>query len=372
MSKYPIRILQIVPNMQSGGLENFIMNIYKNIDRNLVQFDFLVHYNEEKFFDKEILAMGGKIYRFSLRNDNNLIKYIVQLNKFYKNHKEYRVIHCHMSSIGFINFLIAKKNKVSIRIAHSHNSATDKTLKGRVKRFMMLPYKYVSTINYACSPEAGKYLYGNRSFEFIPNAVDTDKFRFLIDDRNEIRRKYGIDKDTVVIGHIGRFNVQKNHDFLIDMFKKYNSINPNSKLILIGNGELYDNVKKKVEENNLKENVIFTGVIKETWKYYSAFDIFVLPSLFEGLPVVGVEAQCSGVKCLFADNITKEVKVTDLIDYLKLELDTWVNAICNMDLNYFRNDYYKIVKNTNFNIKTLAKRMQEKYIKLYGGNNNED
>lgn len=359
-----IKILHIVPNMNVGGLETFIMNIYRNIDRNKIQFDFIEHYKEESFYDKEIRELGGKIYHFSLRNDNNIIKYIIELNNFYKTHKEYKIIHCHMSSIGFINFIVAKINKIKVRIAHSHNSSTEKTIKGKIKRLMMLPYKYVSTINYACSSESGKYLFGKKKFEFIPNAVDTDKFKFSKYNRIQIRKKFDIDDATVVIGHIGRFNIQKNHEFIIDMFKKYNFIHPNSKLMLIGNGELYNKIKAKVKEMNLEKNVIFTGVVNETWKYYSAFDIFILPSFFEGLPVVGVEAQCNGIKCLFANNITKEIQVTNLISYLNLDIDTWVKTLCDIDIYYDKKNYYKIVKNTNFNIKKLAKKMQKKYIEM--------
>lgn len=367
MKNKPIRILQIVPNMQSGGLENLIMNIYRNIDRNRVQFDFLVHYKEKKFFDDEIEKLGGKIYRFSLRNDNNLIKYIKELNKFYKKHPEYKVIHCHMSSIGFINFLIAKHNKINVRIAHSHNSSTDKTLKGRIKRIMMIPYKYVSTINYACSTEAGRFLYGKKFFEVIPNAIDCDKFKFSIENRTMIRKKYNINDNDILIGHIGRFNVQKNHTFLLEVFKETVKKNNNLKLMLIGDGELMPNVKKYISENNLDDKVIVTGVVADTWKYYSAFDIFVLPSLFEGLPVVGVEAQCSGVKCLFADNITRDVVISDVIEYRKLDKEIWEKEFLNFDKknNLYRKKYKNIVEKSNFNITKLANFLEKEYIRRY-------
>lgn len=367
MNNAPIRVLQIVPNMQNGGLENLIMNIYRNIDRSKVQFDFLVHYKERKFFDDEIEELGGRIFRLPLRNDNNLFKYVIDLNNFYKNHKEYKVIHCHMSSIGFINFLIAKHNGIKVRIAHSHNSNTDKTFKGRLKRIMMLPYKFASTINYACSTEAGKYLFGKQNFEMIPNAIDTKKFKFDNKFRKEIREKYDIDDSDILIGHIGRFNVQKNHMFIIESFNNALKKNKNLKLMLLGDGELMQNIKAKIRKMNLQDKIILTGVVSDAWKYYSAFDIFVLPSIFEGLPVVGVEAQCSGVKCLFADNITKDVEITNAIKYLPLDLEVWSEKYADFEFENIRNrkKYSKIVKESDFNIEKISKYLEEKYLEFY-------
>ncbi|MDD3341524.1 MAG: glycosyltransferase family 1 protein [Bacilli bacterium] len=361
----PIRILQIVPNMQMGGLETFIMNLYRNMDRSKVQFDFLVHYQARKFFDDEIDDKGGKIYHFSLRDNNNIIKYIKELNKFYKNHPEYKVIHCHMSSIGFINFLIAKKNGIKVRIAHSHNSSTDSSIKGKVKRIMMLPYKYVSTINYACSTEAGKYLYGNKPFDMIPNAIDPKKFKFDEKNRDNLRKKYNIDKSNILIGHIGRFNIQKNHEFLLDSFSEALKENDNLRLMLIGDGELMPNVKKRIHQLNLQNYVTLTGVVDDSWKYYSAFDIFALPSIFEGLPVVGVEAQCSGVYCLFADNITKDVEISDRIEYLKLNKTVWKNKFINIDTkNRNRNSYFNCINKSDFNINKISKYLEHEYLNL--------
>lgn len=361
ISKEPIRILQIVPNMQSGGLENFIMNIYRHVDRKKIQFDFLVHYQEEKFFDKEIEKLGGKIFRFSLRNDNNILKYIKKLNAFYKNHPEYRVIHCHMSSIGFINFLIAKKNGIKVRIAHSHNSKTDKTLKGKVKRLLMLPYKYESTINYACSNKAGKYLFGKKSYEVIPNAIEIEAFKYNKDLRKEIRKQLNISDETVLLGHIGRFNIQKNHAFLLKIFKEIQLINKNTKLILIGDGELKNQIYKMAQQYDLNKNIIYTGTISNTFEYYNAMDAFLLPSLFEGLPVVGIESQTNGLKCYFSSNITKEVSISENTFFLKLDNPKcWAQKIIE---NKF--DRTTKINNEKYNIKKVAKNLQERYIGLY-------
>ena len=215
----PIRVLQVVPNMNSGGLENLIMNIYRNIDRSKVQFDFIVHYEKRGFFDDEIESLGGKIYRFSVREDNNIIKYVKDLNLFFKNHPEYRVVHGHMASLGFIYLGIAKKYKVPVRIAHSHGTSHLRTIKGYIKFFTFKLVKYESNVNFACSTEAGKYLFGNkRKFEFIPNAIDMDKFEYDEEIRKEYRHKLDLD-GKLVLGHVGRFNLQKNHNFLLDIYR---------------------------------------------------------------------------------------------------------------------------------------------------------
>ncbi len=362
----PLRILQIVPNMQSGGLENLIMNIYRNIDTSKIQFDFLVHYTEKKHFDDEIEKMGGRIYRFSLRNDNNIFKYIIQLNNFYKKHQEYKVIHCHMSSIGFINFLIAKKNGIKVRIAHSHNSKTDNTIKGHIKRIMMLPYKYVSTINFACSTEAGYFLFKNKKFTFIPNAIDVIKYRFDKDKRNKLRKKLGFADNDIVLGHIGRFNVQKNHEYIIEMFRILSKRNSKYKLLLIGDGELKETIEKKCKQYHIDKSVKFTGVVSNSYDYYNTMDLFILPSLFEGLPVVGVEAQANGLKCIFSDNITREVDLTN-IKYLPLNLEMWINEIqkINMNSDVERKNKNKIILDSYFNIKELAKKLEYEYIEMY-------
>lgn len=365
----PIRILQIVPNMQQGGLENFIMNIYRNIDRKKVQFDFLVHYAEKKYFDDEIEKLGGKIFRFSLREDNKFFSYIKQLNDFFKEHKEYNVIHCHMASMGFIIFLIAKKNGVKVRIAHSHNANTEKSFKGFVKRILIKPLKYISTVNFACSQKAGKFLFGNKKFEVVPNAIDVNKFKFSEEKRREYRNKLDITETQFVIGHIGRFNVQKNHKFIVNVFNKYLKINPNAILLLIGDGELIGSIKERCIQLNIQDKVVFIGNVNNPYDYYSAMDLFILPSLFEGLPVVGVEAQANGLKCLFADNITKEVKLIDSSEYLDLNIDNWVEKINEIFQNKKtdRGYTYKTILKSDFEITKTVQNMEKIYMNF---NNN--
>lgn len=364
-----IRILHIVSNMQQGGIENFIMNIYRNIDRNKIQFDFLVHYKKRFYFDDEIEKMGGKIYRLSFMEDKNIFKYIHQLNIFFKNHMEYKVVHAHMGSLGGIYLNIAKKYNIPIRIAHSHGASHLNTLKGYIKYFMNKRFKYVANIYWACSTEAGVYMFGNKKkFEIIPNAINMEDFIFNIDIRNKVRKELNI-SDEIVIGNVGRFNLQKNHLFLLDIFSEIHKINPNTLLLLVGNGELEKDIKEKINSLKLFNNVKLLGIRSDVNRIYQAMDLFLMPSLFEGLPLTGVEAQTSKLRCFFSDVITKEVAITDNVMFipLKLTAEEWAKIILNNVL-YDRETIE--IKNKRFDIIKLSKEIQEKYIKLYESSEN--
>ena len=285
-----IRVLHIVPNMQQGGIENFLMNIYRNIDREKVQFDFLVHYQKKYFFDDEIEKLGGKIYRLSVREDNNLIKYIHDLNKFFKEHNEYRIVHGHMASLGYFYLNAAKENGVPIRIAHSHGANYLKTLKGYTKSFLFKLFKLPANIYWACSNEAGKFLFGkNTKFELIPNAINMKKFIYNIDIRSEVRNELNLN-NKLVIGHVGRFNLQKNHSFILDIFNEIHKINSNTVLILIGSGEL----EKNINESKYSDKIIFSDYRQDSANIHKLIDIFILPSINpDPLPTVVLEAMAS-------------------------------------------------------------------------------
>ena len=353
-----IKVLHVVPNMQPGGLETLIMNIYRNIDREKFQFDFLMHYKSKNVYDDEIKQLGGTIYKFSVREDNNLIKYITQLNKFFKEHKEYKIIHCHMSSLGALIFFIAKKNGVKVRIAHSHNSDTEKSIKGFIKSLLMKPYKYFSTINFACSELAGKYLYKNKPFIVLPNAIEMDKFKYDEKVRNEVRKELGCD-NKFVIGNVARFELQKNHEFLIDSFYEAYKNNKNLELILIGNGRYFDFINEKVKELHLDKCVKMLGIRNDTFRLYQAMDCFVLPSKFEGFPLTAVEAQASGVPCLFSNTITKTVKLNDNVKFIDInDKYSWANEMSRLSLSRVRKLSSDIQK---YDIKYLVKEISRIY-----------
>lgn len=365
----PIRVLQVVPNMQAGGLETLIMNLYRNIDRSKVQFDFLVHYKGQYFYDQEIKDLGGRIYHLSVREDNNILKYIKDLDNFFKNHTEYNVVHGHMVSTAIFYMYFAKKYGVKLRILHSHNTNTNTGIKGFTKAQLAKVAPHFANKYFACGEEAGKFLYKNKKFFIFNNGIDLNKFKF----DSQIRKKYRHDlniEDKLVIGHIGRFNMQKNHQFLIKIFNELQKIKTNSELLLIGDGELKNKIMDEVKELGLEEKVKFLGVREDTQNLYQAMDIFLLPSFFEGFPVVAVEAQDSGLPIIASSNITREINLTPQVSFYSLNRTPkeWADFILgNYNSNINRNnlDYYSKLQDAGFDIKKEAKRLQIFYEGFY-------
>lgn len=355
-----IRVLHIVPNMNSGGLETFIMNVYRNIDRNKFQFDFLEHYQEKSFYDSEIQSLGGKIYHFSLRDDNNIFKYIIKINKFFKNHNEYKVIHCHMESIGSLVFIIAKIHGIKIRIGHAHTNSFNKNLKGYVKRFLSLFFKYTTTINFACSNEAGRYLFKNKKYIVIPNGINFQKFKFNKNKRIKLRKEYNLE-DKFVIGHVGRMDDSKNQLFLIDVFNQYQKFNNNSMLILVGDGEFKNKILKKISKLNIENKVLLLGIRNDVNDLLSMFDVFAFPSKFEGLGICLIEAQINGLMTLTSENIPKNTNISNYIKYLPLEVNKWVTALKNVNKRDNKIVYNEEMK--KYNIESVVDILKKTYEK---------
>ncbi|GAA0827190.1 glycosyltransferase family 1 protein [Clostridium tertium] len=363
----PIRVLMVNYKMQCAGIESFIMNMYRNIDREKVKIDFLVHYSERQFYDDEIERMGGKIYRLSIREDNNFIKYKLELNKFFNNHPEYKIVHGHMESFGVFYLREAKKNGIPIRVAHSHIAKRNSGIKGYMKSVLNMFYKTYATHLFACSIDSGKFIFGRKeNFIVYNNAIDVDKFKFNKDVSDNIRTEFDIN-NNFVIGHVGRFNTQKNHIFLIKVFNEVHKRNDKVTLLLLGEGELENEIKNMVKKLGLENNIKFLGVRSDMDRIYQAMDLFILPSLFEGLPVSAIEAQAAGLKCILSDRITKETTMTDNIEYLSLNsgLSKWANEILKYNNNYERKDTSKLIKLSGYDIKSQAKQLQDFYCDSY-------
>lgn len=357
----PIRILIIDGKLICGGVESFLMNIYRHIDRQRVQFDFLVHYNDDFYYDNEVKQMGGKIYKLSFRNDNNYIKYKRDLNNFFKSHPEYQIVWGHMDGLASIYLKIAKKCGVKTTICHSHITNAERNFKGIIKRILKLnTWKYCD-YRFACSTEAGKYLYGKHEFKLIPNAIDIGRYSYNKNTRKRIRDCHGWN-DKVVIGHIGRFSPQKNHIFLIEVFNQIAMKNNNYVLCLCGEGEDRKKIEEIVYEKGLENKVVFTGNIQNVNEYYQAFDLFVMPSLYEGLPVSGIEAQTSGLKCLFSNSITSEVNIVkENVTFLPIEkkdINLWASEIENQS-SYSRIDQTETIIKSGYSIQDLSNKITE-------------
>lgn len=361
----PIRVLQIVTTMNRGGLETMLMNYYRNIDRSKIQFDFLEHRSEESDYDQEIMSLGGRIYRIDALNPFS-IKYRKQLKQFFKNHPEYKIVHCHLDCMSSIPLGYAKKNDVKVRIAHSHSSSQDKNIKFLLKSFYKRRISKVATHLFACGEKAGKWIFGNSNFSVINNAINTKDFLFNQDVRKKVREELEL-QNKFVIGHVGRFNEPKNHTFIIDIFKELVSIDDNARLLLVGEGDLKKEIEKKVANLGLSQYVIFYGKCDCVNKIMQAFDAFLFPSLYEGLPVALVEAQASGLKCFISNKVPEECIMSDNVEILSLEdlSVNWAKKINKYSDGYIRKNMFKSISDNDFDIEKNVKKLEVFYFNEY-------
>lgn len=325
-----IRILQCVNNMHRAGLETMIMNYYRNIDRTKIQFDFLTHRPERDDYDDEIESLGGRIFRAPRLYPQNYPAYFSYMNNFFKEHPEYQIMHSHIDSMSYLPLLAGKKAGVPIRIAHSHSTSIDLDLKYVLKQFFRSRILDVANHCCACGEEAGKFLFGDGMFQVIPNAIDVAKFSFDLDIRQKKRKELKIE-NKFVVGHVGRFSYPKNHKFLINVFIEILKREKNAVLMLVGCGEKEKEIKAQVDKLGIREQVCFLGNRNDVCELYQAMDVFVLPSLFEGIPVVGIEAQFSGLPCVFSDKVPNEVKFVEACQFIDLSFSAndWAERILN-------------------------------------------
>lgn len=371
MSK-PIRILHIVQKMEAGGTQAFLMNLYRNIDRDKIQFDFLVEYEEKEFYDDEIISLGGKIYYTKFRKTLNVIKFKKTLSNILKEHPEYKIVHIHATAIGKICTDVAKKCGVKTIIAHTHNNSAVKDWKYYPKILLRKLYTKGPTDFFACSEDAGRYTFKNKKFTVVYNAIDIDKFLFKQEIREEFRKEFNIE-DKFVIGNIGRLHEQKNQSFLIDVFYEIQKRKDNAILLIVGKGPLENELKEKVSNLGINDKVYFLGNRKDIERIYQGMDVFVLPSLFEGLGIVAIEAQVSGLPVIASTGVAKEANITNNILNIDLSepIDVWVEAICKTKVNN-RKSIEDIVRKSKFNIKNNVKFLQEFYLKKYYGDSYEE
>lgn len=359
-----IRVLQCVNDMHRAGLETMLMNYYRNIDREKIQFDFLTHRPNKSDYDDEIESLGGRVYYAPRLYPQNYLKYFKWMNQFFKEHPEYKIVHSHIDSMSYLPLLAAKKANIPVRIAHSHNTSIDKDFKYLLKQYFRLKITKVATDYCACGQEAGKFLFGDKDFTFIPNAIEVDKFLYNEDVRNKKRTELGI-KDEFVVGHVGRLSYQKNHKFLIKIFNELLKSEPNSLLILVGVGEKEEEIKKQVKELGIDSKVKFLGNRSDVNELYQAMDVFVMPSFFEGVPVVGIEAQFSDVPCVFSDKVPDEVKFNSKTKFVSLEatLNEWVNTV-KESKKMERNSKNGDMENSRYDINVAYSILENYYMNI--------
>ena len=363
-----IRVLQVFHGMDCGGAENMIMNLYRHIDRSKVQFDFLVHTKKKCFFDEEIKRLGGNIYFVPYYKVTNGKKYKNALNEFFSNHPEIKIVHGHLGSCAHIYLKIAKKYGC-FAIAHSHNTKPKSmSVKNILYRLFTYRTRRIADYFFGCSAAAAEYRFGKKiansdRCSILSNAIDLQKFAYSQNDRKDIRNEFHLD-ERFIIGHVGRFNPQKNHLFLIDVFYEIYKRNHNAVLMLLGEGFLKPSIEAKVEDLGLVNNVIFTGVRADVNRFLSAFDVFVFPLLYEGLPVTLIEAQANGVPIVCSDVITKEVNVSNRITYCSLTQTKPFWADCIESKGKERFSDVESLKLFGYDINESSKKLQKFYERL--------
>lgn len=373
----PIRVAHIIGKWLGGGVESVVMNYYRHIDRSKIQFDFLCDEDSTNIPYEEIEQLGGRV--ILIPPYQKVFKYQKELIRIFKENN-YKIVHSHINTLSVFPLRAAKKAGVKVRIAHSHSTTNKKEWKKNLLKQVLRPFSKVYATNYMCCSElAGRWLFGDKAYNsgqvyLLNNAIDLDKFKYNEKLRKEKRKELGISGNTLVIGHIGRFVAQKNHTFLIDIFNEVHKKNPNSLLLLVGQGPLKEEIENKVKELELDDSVRFLGQRNDANELYQAFDVFCLPSLYEGLPVVGVEAQASGLLCILSNAMTKETKVLDITKFISLNNtpEEWADSILDDVKRYKRIDTSKEMTSKNFNIKEEAKKLEKYYLNLYNNGGEEE
>ena len=359
-----IRVLHVVTYMGIGGLETMLMNYYRHIDREKVQFDFLVHRDFEAAYDRRIIELGGKIFRLPRLNPISHY-YWKQLDEFFGEHREYRIVHSHLDCMSAIPLKSAKKNGVPVRIAHAHSSSQTKDRKYYLKLFYKSKIAQYATELFACSEAAGQWMFGTDHFYVLNNAIDVNQYVYDPLVRAAERTKMGISKETLVIGHVGRFAPPKNHKYLIELFNQVRKKIPNIVLLLVGDGELRNQMENQVKELGIQEKVIFTGQRIDVSRLLQVMDVFVFPSIYEGLPLSLIEAQAAGLPCLISDKVPIECKKTDLVTQISLnDMNKWIEMIIGTE-KVIRRDTSKEIRDSGFDINSNAKKLEEFYLKAY-------
>ena len=368
MNDYPIRVLQIMGIVENGGVEAVIMNYYRHIDKSKVQFDFVMHNGSNANYIEEAKSMGANVYEVTPYT-KNIIKFTYEIYKVIKE-GNYKIVHSNMNSLSGFSLFAAYLAGAKVRILHNHTTDSEaEGLRTKLKRLLRPFAKMFANQYWACSKLAGEWMYGKEAVKknkvtVINNAIDLDKFAFNQDKREELRKKLCLEEQFVV-GHVGRFMEPKNHEFLVDVFVEVAKQKDNAVLVLIGNGPLLDEIQNKVNKLHLTDRVRFLGVRNDVADLYNVMDVFILPSLYEGLPVVGVEVQANGLPFLCSENVTKEIVFSKVVKQLSLKIGVkqWAKNIVQMK-NDVRFDTSSEVGSAGFDICVESKKMNKMFLSM--------
>lgn len=370
-----IRILHVLGNVQLGGAESRIMDLYRHLDRKRVQFDFLVHTKQAGHFDKEIKKLGGRIYRVPRFQIYNYFSYRQAVKKFFREHHDFRGVQGHMTSTASIYLPIAKKAGIPVTIAHARSAGVDQGIKGRVTRWMRRNLAEKTDFMFTCSKLAGISVFGEKPVLagktiFIPNAIDCPAFACDAVKRNKMRKELGLESQYV-IGHVGRFHYAKNHEYLLKVFAALCNKEAESErkyaLLLLGEGAGMEAARSLAKELGIEENVHFLGNHSNIADYYQAMDYFIYPSRFEGMPGTIVEAQANGLRCLMSDTICEEVIATELVKTMSIEEEPekWAEYVIET-ADYDRRSHVKEMQQAGFDVSAQAEKMMDFYEGKHG------
>lgn len=374
--KEPIRIAHIVGKWVGGGVEAVIMNYYRHIDRSKIQFDFICDSDSTNIPYEEIEKLGGKV--IIVPPYQKLFKYQKELKKVFKE-GNYKIVHSHINTLSVFPLRIAKKVGIPVRIAHSHSTTNKKEWKKNLLKQVLRPFSKVYATDYfACSELAGRWQFGNKEYDkgnvyLLNNAIDVDKFRYDEKIRKRKRKELGIKNDTLVIGHVGRFVTVKNHEFLLEVFSELCQKNKDTVLLLVGQGPLENKIKEKVKILKLEKKVKFLGQRNDINELYQTFDLFLLPSLYEGLGLVLIEAQCSGLSCIVSDKVPRVTNILNKVKFIELNNKVgWLNTVTALKYNDRTNNTIKKISDAGYDIKIEVLKLTTNYINIIDKKNKKD
>lgn len=366
----PIRVAQIIGKWFGGGVESVVMNYYRNIDRSKIQFDFICDEDSTNIPCAEIESLGGKV--ILIPPYQKVIKYHKELKRVLKE-GNYKIVHSHINTLSVFSLFAAKCAGVPVRIAHSHSTTNKKEKNKNLMKQLLRPFGKVFATDYMCCSElAGRWLFGDKEYDkgnvyLLNNAIDLDKFKYDEVVRREKRKELNIDDDTLVIGHVGRFVEQKNHRYLIDIFNEVHKQNEKSILLLVGQGPLMEEIKEKVKSLGIEDSVKFLGQRNDISELYQAIDLFLFPSLYEGLGMVVIEAQCSNLPCVVSTEVPETVKININIEFVDLSDDSsywWLKIKKVLNDTFDRKMQIEKNKLSRYNIKKEAPILEKKYLRL--------
>ena len=356
--KAPIRVAQVIGKAVISGVDSVVMNYYRHIDRNRVQFDFFIDGYNQTLIDEEILDLGGRIIKLE-PYDNSMRTNMRQCRNAFTE-GAYTIVHSHLNTLSCFPLYAAFRAKVPIRIAHSHSTTSRGEWKRNLMKQALRPFSKTFATHYAaCADYTARWLFGSRTVQdgkvyLIQNAIDTGRFSPNEAARQRIRKEFHLE-NRFIIGHIGRFAFQKNHELLIRVFAEVYLQNQNAALILIGTGELEADIRTLVKELRIEHAVFFTGIRRDIPDFLNAFDVFFLPSRYEGLPVVGIEAQAVGLPCLMSDAVTKDTAITPLVEFFPLhaDIEAWAQKLLSYEHTQKR-PYPDLLRASGFDIHHAA------------------